>query len=153
MATENTVTIVGNLVDDPELRYTPNGAAVANFRVAQTQRVKDGDSWKDGETSFFRVNIWRDYAEHVADGLSKGHRVIVIGRLKTRSWETPEGDKRTVTEIDADEVAPSLKWATVKVERTGSGGNGGSRSQGQPGWRQPESTPTRGGEFGDPAPF
>ena len=112
------VTITGNLTDDPDLRVTPNGHAVANFRLAVTARVKDGDSWRDGDTSYFRINAWRQLAEHVAESLSKGDRAVVIGRLKSRSWETPEGDKRSVVEVEADEVAPSLRWATAKPERT-----------------------------------
>ena len=117
MASDNQTVLVGNLTDDPELRFTPNGAAVANFRLAVTPRLRDGDGWKDGETSFFRVNAWRDLAEHVAESLSKGDRAVVVGRLKTRSWETPEGEKRSVTEVEADEVGPSLKFATAKPER------------------------------------
>ncbi len=112
------VTLTGNLTDDPELRFTPTGAAVANFRLAVTPRVKDGDTWKDGDTSFFRVNAWRDLAENLTESLSKGARVIVVGQLKARSWETPEGEKRTVVEVTAEEVAPSLKWATATPERT-----------------------------------
>ena len=112
------VTLTGNLTDDPELRFTPTGAAVANFRLAVTPRVKDGDTWRDGETSFFRVNAWRDLAEHLTESLAKGARVIVVGQLKARSWETPEGEKRTVVEVTAEEVAPSLKWATATPERT-----------------------------------
>jgi single-strand DNA-binding protein len=99
------VTLTGNLTDDPDLRYTPNGTEVANFRLAVTARIKDGEGWRDGETSFFRINVWRQLAEHVADSLSKGDRAVVIGRLKSRSWETPEGDKRSVVEVEADEVA------------------------------------------------
>jgi single-strand DNA-binding protein len=117
MSTDNSVTLVGNLTDDLELRFTPQGTAVANFRLAVTPRVKDGDGWKDGETSFFRVNAWRQLAENAAESLRKGDRAVVVGRLKTRSWETPEGEKRSVTEIEADEVGPSLKWATARVER------------------------------------
>jgi single-strand DNA-binding protein len=128
------VTITGNLTDDPDLRFTPNGHPVANFRLAVTARVKDGDSWRDGDTSFFRVNVWRQLAEHVAESLSKGDRAVVIGRLKSRSWETPEGDKRSVVEIDADEIAPSLRWAIAKPERAANGGKGK-------------------GEFNDDAPF
>jgi single-strand DNA-binding protein len=128
MATDNTVTLIGNLTDDPDLRYTPNGTEVANFRLAVTARIKDGDTWKDGETSFFRVNVWRQLAEHVADSLSKGDRAVVIGRLKARSWETPEGDKRSVVEVEADEVAPSLRWATAKPERAA---NGKGKSSGE----------------------
>jgi single-strand DNA-binding protein len=111
------VTITGNLTADPELKFTPNGAAVANFRIAVTSRVRDGEGWKDGDTSFFRVNAWRQLAQHVTDSLSKGDRAVVIGRLKSRSWETPEGEQRSVVEIDADEVAPSLRWAVAKPER------------------------------------
>ena len=116
------VTITGNLTDDPDLRFTPNGNPVANFRLAVTARIKDGDSWRDGETSFFRINVWRQLAEHVAESLSKGDRAVVIGRLKSRSWETPEGDKRSVVEVEADEVAPSLRWAIAKPERANSHG-------------------------------
>jgi len=119
---DTTTIITGNLTDDPEIRFTQAGAAVANLRVAVTPRVKDGEGWKDGETSFFRVTVWRQLAEHVGDSLSKGDRVIVVGRLKTRSWETPEGDARSVVEIDADEIGPSLKWATAKPERASNGG-------------------------------
>jgi single-strand DNA-binding protein len=118
MSTDNSVTLVGNLTDDPELRFTPNGAAVANFRLAVTPRVREGDSWKDGETSFFRINAWRQLAEHVAESLTKGSRAMIIGRLRTRSWETPEGEKRSVTEVEADEIGPSLKFATAKVVRS-----------------------------------
>jgi single-strand DNA-binding protein len=116
------VTITGNLTDDPDLRYTPNGHPVANFRLAVTARIKDGEGWKDGDTSFFRVNVWRQLAEHVAESLTKGDRAIVIGRLKSRSWETPEGDKRSVVEVEADEVAPSLRWATAKPQRAARSG-------------------------------
>jgi len=111
------VTITGNLTDNPELTYTPNGAAVANFRLAVTPRVRDGNGWKDGDTSFFRITAWRDLAEHLADSLAKGDRVIVLGQLKTRSWETPEGDKRSVVEVTAEEAGPSLRWAIAKPER------------------------------------
>ena len=117
------VTITGNLTDDPELKYT-NGAAVTNFRVAVTARVRDGETWRDGETSFFRINVWRQLAEHVAESLSKGDQAVVIGRLRSRSWETPEGDKRSVVEVEADEVAPSLRWAIAKPERANGKGKG-----------------------------
>jgi single-strand DNA-binding protein len=128
------VTLTGNLTDDPDLRFTPNGNPVANFRLAVTARIKDGDSWRDGDTSFFRVNVWRQLAEHVAESLTKGDRAIVIDQLKSRSWETPEGDKRSVVEVEADEVAPSLRWATTKPERA------------------PNSAKDKG-EFHDDAPF
>jgi len=124
MASENQVTIVGNLTDDPELRYTPNGAAVVKFRVAVNRRYKDeAGNWKDGETSYFTVNGWRTLAENCAETLTRGSRVLVIGRLQMRSWETQEGDKRTVVEIEADEIGPSLRWATAKVERQSRSGD------------------------------
>ena len=115
------VTITGNLTDDPELKHTPNGAMVANFRIAVTARVRDGEGWRDGDTSFFRVNVWRQLAEHVTDSLTKGDRAVVIGRLKSRSWETPEGERRSVVEVQAEEVGPSLRWATAKPERATNG--------------------------------
>ena len=125
MASDNQVTIVGNLTDDPELRYTPNGAAVVNFSVAVSPRIRDeAGNWKDGETSFFRVNAWRTLAENVAESLTRGTRVVVTGRLKQRSWETQEGDRRSVIEIEADEIGPSLKWATAKIERNNRSGGG-----------------------------
>src|ERR671914_863157 len=117
MAADNHTTIVGNLVDDPELRFTSSGIAVANLRVAVTQRIQQDGEWRDGDTSFLKVNVWRAQAENLADSLAKGDRVMVTGRLRQRSWETPEGDKRSVTEIEADEVGASLKFATAKVER------------------------------------
>jgi single-strand DNA-binding protein len=119
---------------------------VTNLRVAVTQRVQQDGQWRDGDTSFFKVNVWRDQAEHLADSLAKGDRVIVTGRLRQRSWETPEGDKRSVTEIEADEVGASLKWATAKVERISQRGND-ERSSGRD--RQAE----RGADFNDAPPF
>ena len=116
------VVITGNLTDTPEVTFTPNGAAVCNFRLAVTPRVKDGEGWKDGETSFFRITAWRQLAEHVGDSLGKGDRVIVLGQLRARSWETPEGERRSVVEVTAEEVGPSLKWATAKPERTKANG-------------------------------
>jgi single-strand DNA-binding protein len=120
MATENQVVIVGNLTRDPELRYTPNGAALVKFGVAVSRRFKDDATgqWKDAETSFFDVTAWRQLAENVAETLTQGARVVVVGRLRTNSWETPEGDKRSKVEIEAEEIGPSLKWATAKVEKT-----------------------------------
>jgi single-strand DNA-binding protein len=111
------VTITGNLTDDPELSYTQGGTAVANFRLAVTPRVRDGNGWKDGDTSFFRITAWRDLAEHLADSLAKGDRAIVLGQLKTRSWETPEGERRSVVEVTAEEAGPSLRWAIAKPQR------------------------------------
>jgi single-strand DNA-binding protein len=130
MANENQVVIVGNLTDDPELRYTPAGAAVANFRVAVNRRTKDeSGQWKDGETSFFRVNAWRSLAENVAESLTRGSRVVVTGRLRSRSWENPEGETRSAVEIEADEIGPSLRWATAKVEKTQRSSGGGDWSE------------------------
>src|SRR6266511_3838667 len=122
MAADNQTTIAGNLVETPELRFTNNGTPVTNLRVAVTQRVQDNGTWRDGDTSFFKVNVWRGQAEHLADSLAKGDRVMVTGRLRQRTWETPEGDKRSVAEIEADEVGASLKFATAKVERAASRG-------------------------------
>ena len=140
MAGDTVITIIGNLTADPELRFTPSGAAVANFTVASTPRQFDRTSndWKDGETLFMRCSVWRDAAENVAESLQRGARVLVSGRLKSRSFETKEGEKRTVIELDVDEVGPSLKYATAKVNRTqrGTGGgsfNGGGQSGGQGG--------------------
>jgi single-strand DNA-binding protein len=114
---DTTTTIVGNLTENPELRFTQGGAPVANFTLAVTPRVKDGDGWKDGETSFLRVTAWRQLAEHAADSLSKGDRVLVYGTLRQRSWETPEGERRSTVEVQAEELGPSLRWATATPER------------------------------------
>jgi single-strand DNA-binding protein len=118
MATDNSIVLVGNLTEDPELRFTPGGAAVASFRLAVTPRIRQGDQWTDGETSFFKVNAWRALGENVTESLTKGARAVVIRRLRMRSWETPEGERRSVVEVEADEVGPSLKFATAKPERT-----------------------------------
>jgi single-strand DNA-binding protein len=146
MAADNHTTIVGNLVEDPEVRFTQTGVAVANLRVAVTQRVQQEGQWRDGETSFFKVNVWRGQAENLAESLRKGDRVMVTGRLRQRSWESPEGEKRSVTELEADEVGASLKWATAKVERTNQRGNG-DRAQSR------ERSAERGGDFHDAPPF
>ncbi|HEY0816807.1 MAG TPA: single-stranded DNA-binding protein [Pseudonocardia sp.] len=141
MAGETLITVVGNLTADPELRFTPSGAAVANFTVASTPRNFDRQSgeWKDGEALFLRCNVWRQAAENVAETLTRGMRVMVSGRLKQRSYETREGEKRTVVELEVDEVGPSLKYATAKVNRVsrgsgdggfGGGGGGGGYSGG-----------------------
>ncbi|MBL1073121.1 single-stranded DNA-binding protein [Nocardia sp. 2] len=126
-AGDTVITVIGNLTADPELRFTPAGAAVANFTVASTPRVFDRNSneWKDGEALFLRCNIWREAAENVAESLTRGSRVIVSGRLKQRSYETREGEKRTVVELEVDEVGPSLKYATAKIAKTTRGGGGG----------------------------
>jgi single-strand DNA-binding protein len=132
MAGETVITVVGNLVDDPELRFTPSGAAVANFRIASTPRVMDRQTneWKDGDALFLSCSVWRQAAENVAESLQKGMRVVVQGRLKQRQYETREGEKRTVVELDVDEVGPSLKYATAKVARTTRQGGGGGYSGG-----------------------
>ena len=127
MAGETLITVVGNLTGDPELRFTPSGAAVANFTIASTPRNfdKQTNEWKDGDTLFLNCSIWRQAAENVAESLQKGMRVVVQGRLKQRQYETREGEKRTVVELDVDEVGPSLKYATAKVTRVTRGGGGG----------------------------
>ena len=145
LAAHHYPTCRSNLVDDPEVRFTNTGIAVTNRRVAVTQRIQQDGQWRDGDTSFFKVNVWRGQAENLAESLSKGDRVMVTGRLRQRSWETPEGEKRSVTELEADEVGASLKWATAKVERSSQRGNG-DRAQGRE--RQAE----RGGDFSDAPP-
>src|SRR5450759_1055215 len=164
MAGDTVITIIGNITGDPELRFTPSGAAVANFTVASTPRQFDRTSneWKDGETLFMRCSVWRDAAENVAESLQRGARVLVSGRLKSRSYETKEGEKRTVVELDVDEVGPSLKYATAKVNRTqrgtgGSGfsgggqGGGGQGSSGQGGGSASDSAGQSGSGRGAPA--
>jgi len=161
MAGETTITVVGNLTNDPELRFTPSGSAVANFTIASTPRTFDRQSneWKDGETLFLRASVWREAAENVAESLTKGMRVIVSGRLKSRSYETKEGEKRTVIELEVDEIGPSLRYANAKVNRTqrsggqgggfgaGNGGNfgggnaGGGNFGGNGGQQQPQAAP------------
>jgi single-strand DNA-binding protein len=133
MAGETVITLIGNLTADPELRFTPSGAAVANFTVASTPRTFDRQSneWRDGEAMFINCAVWRQAAENVAESLQKGMRVIVQGRLKSRSYETREGERRTVFEIDVDEIGPALRYATAKVTRTSGGGQrGGGGSYG-----------------------
>ncbi|CPZ19473.1 single-stranded DNA-binding protein [Mycobacteroides abscessus] len=148
MAGDTTITVVGNLTADPELRFTPSGAAVANFTVASTPRIFDRQSseWKDGEALFLRCNIWREAAENVAESLTRGSRVIVTGRLKQRSFETREGEKRTVVEVEVDEIGPSLRYATAKVNKAsrGGGGGGGFGGGGGGGSRSSEPPTIRG---------
>ena len=180
MAGDTQITIIGNLVDDPQLRYTPTGQAVANFRVASTPRFldKNTNEWKDGDSLFLSCNVWRQAAENVAESLQRGMRVIVQGRLKQRSYETKEGEKRTVYEVEVDEVGPSLRNASAKVTKTqrsggsggfgtgGAGGAGGGGNQGGYGGGQgggggrpqaddPWATDSRGGGdgFSDEPPF
>jgi single-strand DNA-binding protein len=132
MAGETVITVVGNLTDDPDLRFTPSGAAVANFTVASTPRFfdKQTNEWKDGDALFLRCSIWRQAAENVAESLHRGTRVIVSGRLRQRSYETREGEKRTVFELDVDEIGPSLKYATAKTTKTTRSGTSGGDSGG-----------------------
>jgi single-strand DNA-binding protein len=138
MAGETVITLVGNLTADPELRFTPSGAPVANFTVASTPRTFDRQSgeWKDGDAMFLSCAVWRQAAENVAESLQKGMRVIVQGRLKSRSYETREGERRTVFEVDVDEIGPALKYATAKVTRTSGGGGGGGYGGGSGGGSQ-----------------
>lgn len=153
MAGETVITLIGNLTSDPELRFTPSGAAVANFTVASTPRTMDRQSneWKDGETLFMRCAIWREAAENVAESLTKGTRVVVTGRLKSRTFDTREGEKRTVVEMDVEEVGPSLRYATAKVvrgQREGgggySGGGGGNFAPSGGGGYAPAGAPAGG---------
>jgi len=169
MAGETTITVVGNLTADPELRFTQSGAAVASFTVASTPRTFDKQSgeWKDGEALFLRCNVWRQVAENVAESLTRGSRVLVSGRLRQRSFETKEGEKRTVVELEVDEIGPSLRYATAKVNKVsrgdgggggGFGGGGGQQSRG--GGGAPADDPWgsappagSGGGFADEPPF
>jgi len=162
MAGDTVITVVGNLTADPELRFTPSGAAVASFTIASTPRQFDRNTneWKDGEALFLRCSIWRQAAENVAESLQRGMRVVAQGRLKQRSFETREGEKRTVIELDVDEVGPSLRYATAKVNRTqrgsSSGGFGSSGSGGGDAVDDPWGTPppsSGGGGFSDEPPF
>src|SRR5690242_8231728 len=170
MAGETIITVVGNLTADPELRFTPSGAAVASFTVASTPRTFDRQTneWKDGDALFLRCSIWRQAAENVAESLQRGMRVVVTGRLQQRSYETREGEKRTVVEMQVDEVGPSLRYATAKVNRTqrgssGGGGFGSSGSDSGGGGSAPADDPwgsapsssssSSGGGFSDEPPF
>ncbi|MEV1331710.1 single-stranded DNA-binding protein [Micromonospora costi] len=171
MAGDTTITVIGNLTDDPELRFTPSGAAVAKFRVASTPRFMDRASgeWKDGEPLFLSCTVWRQAAEHVAESLQRGARVIVSGRLRQRSYETREGEKRTVIELEVDEIGPSLRYATAKVQKMsrsggagggfgggGGGGQGGGGNFDDP-WASAAPAPSRsgsgGGNFDEEPPF
>jgi single-strand DNA-binding protein len=145
VAGDTVITVIGNLTADPELRFTPSGAAVANFTVASTPRMFDRQTneWKDGEALFLRCNIWREAAENVAESLTRGSRVIVSGRLKQRSFETREGEKRTVVELEVDEIGPSLRYATAKVNKASRSGGGGGGFGGGGGSRQ--AAPQGGG--------
>jgi single-strand DNA-binding protein len=150
MAGETVITVVGNLTSDPELRYTQNGLAVANFTIASTPRNFDraSNEWKDGDALFLRASVWREFAEHVAGSLTKGSRVIATGRLKQRSYETKEGEKRTTIELEVDEIGPSLRYATAQVSRAagGAGGAAGGARGGLPaGGDEPWGQPTSAG--------
>jgi single-strand DNA-binding protein len=153
VAGDTVITVIGNLTADPELRFTPSGAAVANFTVASTPRMFDRQTneWKDGEALFLRCNIWREAAENVAESLTRGSRVIVSGRLKQRSFETREGEKRTVVELEVDEIGPSLRYATAKVNKASrSGGGGGGFGGGGGASRQPAQASGGGAASEDP---
>ena len=142
MASDNTVTLVGNITDDPELRFTPSGAAVANFTVAVNRRYKNQDGqWEDKLDGFFRCSCWRDMAENVAESLKKGSRVVVVGRLQQRSWDDQDGNKRSAFEIQVDEVGPSLRWASASVTKSQRSGAAPAASGGG-----------GGGDWGAPAP-
>lgn len=174
MSGETVITVVGNLTSDPELRYTTNGLAVANFTVASTPRTFDkaSNEWKDGEALFLRCSVWREFAEHVASSLTKGSRVMVQGQLKMRAYETKEGEKRTSTELDVHEIGPSLRYATAQVTRAAKEGGqaqsfGGGQQRPPQGqqqpqgevWGQPAREPqpdvwnTPSGGYGDETPF
>jgi single-strand DNA-binding protein len=172
MAGDTTLTVIGNLTDDPELRFTPSGAAVAKFRIASTPRFMDKASgeWKDGDPLFLACTVWRQVAENVAESLTKGSRVIVSGRLRQRTYETKEGEKRTVIDLEVDEIGPSLRYATAKVQRMsrsggggfGSGGGGGQSGSGGGGFASDDPWATAapassggggGGNFDDEPPF
>jgi len=146
MAGETVITVVGNLTADPELRYTQSGLAVANFTIASTPRSFDraSNEWKDGEALFLRASCWREFAEHVAGSLTKGTRVIAQGRLRQRSYETREGEKRTTIELEVDEIGPSLRYANAQVTRVpgGSGGSGGGRGQADEPWGASPASPS-----------
>jgi single-strand DNA-binding protein len=153
MAGETIITVVGNLTADPELRYTQNGLAVANFTIASTPRTFDrqANEWKDGEALFLRASVWREFAEHVAGSLTKGSRVIASGRLKQRSYETKEGEKRTTIELEIDEIGPSLRYATASVTRASSSRGavgGGSFGGGQSDDAWAPSAPAQSGRAG-----
>ncbi|MBP2475587.1 single-strand DNA-binding protein [Crossiella equi] len=165
MAGETVITVVGNLTADPELRFTQSGAAVASFTVASTPRTFDRQSgeWKDGEALFLRCSIWRQAAENVAESLTRGMRVVVQGRLRQRSFDTKEGEKRTVIELEVDEIGPSLRYATAKVNRAqrgggGQGGGGGGYGSGggapaDDPWGSAPPASSGGGGFNDEPPF
>jgi len=161
VAGETTITVVGNLTADPELRFTSSGAAVASFTVASTPRTLDRQTgeWKDGEALFLRCNIWRQAAENVAESLTRGARVIATGRLKQRSFETKEGEKRTVVELDVDEIGPSLRYANAKVNKVQRGGGGGGYGAGGSSGGAPaddpwgSAPPANSGGFADEPPF
>jgi single-strand DNA-binding protein len=155
VAGDTTITVVGNLTADPELRFTPSGAAVANFTVASTPRTFDRQTneWKDGEALFLRCNIWREAAENVAESLTRGSRVIVQGRLKQRSFETREGEKRTVVELEVDEIGPSLRYATAKVNKASRSGGGGGGFGGGSGGGGGNSRPAAASDSGNDDPW
>lgn len=152
MAGETVITLIGNLTGDPELRFTPSGSAVANFTIASTPRTFDRQSneWKDGDTLFLRAAIWKEAAENVAESLTKGMRVIASGRLKSRTYDTKEGEKRTVMELEVDEIGPSLRYANAKVNRTQRNGNQGANRPANDGAWTPQATPPATDQWATP---
>ncbi len=157
MASENVVTLVGNITDDPELRFTPGGAAVANFTVAVNRRQPgQNGGWEDKLDGFFRCNCWREMAENVAETLQKGTRVVLVGRLQQRSWEDGEGNRRSTIEVQVDEIGPSLRWATAQVQKSSRSGGEGRGSQGwgnrPTGDTAEDSGRSQGAEWGTPSP-
>jgi single-strand DNA-binding protein len=155
VAGETIITVVGNLTADPELRYTQNGLAVANFTIASTPRTFDRQSndWKDGEALFLRASVWREFAEHVAGSLTKGSRVVATGRLKQRSYDDRDGQKRTSIELEVDEIGPSLRYATAQVTRSSGGGGGGGGSRGAVGGGSGGGSNSGGGGGGQSDPW
>ena len=150
---DNSVTVVGNLASDPELRYTSSGTAMANISIAVNRRWRDRNNEWQEETSFFRGTLWREQAENAAESLHKGDRVMISGSLEQRSWETPEGDKRSVVELRIDDIGPSLRWATASVNKTARSGGGGSWGGGGESQQIP-AAPVARDDFGpDEAPF
>jgi len=155
MANNNVITLVGNITDDPELRFTPGGAAVANFTVAVNQRRPgQNGGWEDKLDGFFRCNCWREMAENVAESLQKGARVVLVGRLQQRSWEDQEGNRRSTVEIQVDDVGPSLRWATAQVQKSSRSTTGAAEGpparQGGGDWQR--GGQGSGGDWGAPAP-
>lgn len=156
MANETVITVIGNLTSDPELRYTSSGLAVANFTIASTPKTFDraSNEWKDGDALFLRASVWKEFAEHVAGSLAKGARVVATGRLKQKSYETKEGEKRTSIELEVDEIGPSLRYATAQVTRAASSrGQSSQPVQSQPDWVPVAEDPWNTPSYSSTEPF